>query len=408
MEALMNNNISLLYISMMMPQKKANNGGANTFYYYISNMAKQSSLDITLIAKARNEKEVKTQIENVKIFPITNKTLTVAHPVELFKDVNSKVNPLAKKGNTLRESIYVQILETITDNDIHPDVIVLEFSQMAYLVGTLKKKFPKTKFLVSEHDVTYLWYKRKSASQNNFFARKYWNLVGKYRKKIELDAIDQCDIIMPHNDKDKRLLVKDGIDPHKICPLVPYYEEINISRNPNYRDVIIYGAMDRPENYLSAIWFINKVMPLLTDENINLLVIGGNPSEKLRGFESNNIRIMGFVVDLKPFFSSCIAMVAPLSLGAGIKIKVLEAMYAGVPTLTNEIGIEGIPALDRRDYFLCNTAEEYADILKRIIKQKIDLNVISKNAHKCIVDNFNKERSFEEYYKRIIKLSGKS
>ncbi|RRF95919.1 MAG: glycosyltransferase [Lachnospiraceae bacterium] len=400
--------ISLLYISMMMPRKNANNGGANTFYYYISNMAKQSNVVVTLIAKARDKKEASTNIENVRIFPIVNKKLNLAHPISLFKDINSKINPLAKKGNTLRESIYVQILDTITESGIYPDVIILEFSQMAYLVKPLKKKFPKAKFFVSEHDVTYLWYKRKSASQNSFIVKEYWNIIGKYRKKMELNAINQCDIIMPHNDKDKKLLIEDGIDPHKVCPIVPYYEEINISRNPNYRDVIIYGAMDRPENYISAIWFIKKVMPLLTDEDIRLLVIGGNPSEKLHSFESNNIKIMGFVENLKPYFSSCVAMVAPLSLGAGIKIKVLEAMYAGIPTLTNEIGIEGIPAIDKRDYFLCNTPEEYAEILKQIIDRKVDLNAISKNAHKCIVDNFDKEQSFKEYYSRIVKLSGKS
>lgn len=393
---------------MMMPRKNANNGGANTFYYYISNMAKQSNVVVTLIAKARDKKEASTNIENVRIFPIVNKKLNLAHPISLFKDINSKINPLAKKGNTLRESIYVQILDTITESGIYPDVIILEFSQMAYLVKPLKKKFPKAKFFVSEHDVTYLWYKRKSASQNSFIVKEYWNIIGKYRKKMELNAINQCDIIMPHNDKDKKLLIEDGIDPHKVCPIVPYYEEINISRNPNYRDVIIYGAMDRPENYISAIWFIKKVMPLLTDEDIRLLVIGGNPSEKLHSFESNNIKIMGFVENLKPYFSSCVAMVAPLSLGAGIKIKVLEAMYAGIPTLTNEIGIEGIPAIDKRDYFLCNTPEEYAEILKQIIDRKVDLNAISKNAHKCIVDNFDKEQSFKEYYSRIVKLSGKS
>ena len=400
--------IDLLYISMMMPQKKANNGGAHTFYYYINNMAKQRNINVTLIAKARDKKEASTQIDNVRIFPILNETLTATHPVRLLKDINSKINPFAKKGNTLRESIYTQIIDTIIDIDIHPDVIVLEFSQMAYLVYPLKKKFPEAKFLVSEHDVSYLWYRRKSASQNNFIMKKYWNMIGKYRKKMELDAIDHCDIIMPHNEKDRRLLITDGVDPAKVCPLVPYYEEINVSRQPNYRDVIIYGAMDRPENYQSAIWFINKVMPLLTDLDIRLLVIGGNPPEKLRNLDNHNIKILGFVDDLIPYFSSCAAMVAPLSLGAGIKIKVLEAMYAGIPTLTNEIGIEGIPATDKKDYFLCNSSEDYAGVLKQIIDREVDLNTISINAHKCIVDNFDKERSFEEYYNRILRLSGKS
>lgn len=43
--------------------------------------------------------------------------------------------------------------------------------------------------------------------------------------------------------------------------------------------------MSRPENYLSAIWFIENVMPLLADLNIRFVVLGSNPPEELARFE---------------------------------------------------------------------------------------------------------------------------
>jgi glycosyltransferase involved in cell wall biosynthesis len=53
---------------------------------------------------------------------------------------------------------------------------------------------------------------------------------------------------------------------------------------------------------------------------------------------------LGYVDDLGALFRSCLALVAPLTEGGGIKIKILEAMARGLPVITTPIGAEGIVA----------------------------------------------------------------
>lgn len=74
--------------------------------------------------------------------------------------------------------------------------------------------------------------------------------------------------------------------------------------------------MSRPENYLSALWFINNVMPLLNDLNIRFIVLGSKPSDELKNIKSDKVIITGFVDNIEPYFESAMCLVAPLVLGS--------------------------------------------------------------------------------------------
>ena len=75
-------------------------------------------------------------------------------------------------------------------------------------------------------------------------------------------------------------------------------------------------------------------------------------------FKPDVITVTGFVKEISKYFEQSLCLVAPLVLGAGIKIKVLEAMSAGLPVLTNQIGIEGIPAQNGIHYYYCERPQE--------------------------------------------------
>ena len=120
------------------------------------------------------------------------------------------------------------------------------------------------------------------------------------------------------------------------------------------------------------------------------------------------ICVTGFVDDITPYFENSLCLVAPLVLGAGIKIKILEAMSSGLPVLTNEIGIEGINAVNERDYFFCKTPEDYE---RRILSlsENPDIGIkMDSMAKKFVKEQFNYERDAELFFTRLQKLVGKN
>ena len=164
--------------------------------------------------------------------------------------------------------------------------------------------------------------------------------------------------------------------------------------------------MSRPENYLSAIWFIENVMPLLADLDIRFVVLGSNPPEELARFESERVHITGFVQSVEPFFEQSMCLVAPLVLGAGIKVKVIEALSSGIPVLTNKIGIEGIPAENRKHYLHCETPEEYSDYIHGLIMGRVSEEKLCLNSKRFIEERYSIENSINNYKKRLSIMGG--
>lgn len=75
-----------------------------------------------------------------------------------------------------------------------------------------------------------------------------------HEKKTELEALKLCDHVLPHNADNRNVLLQNGIDEKKIKWLVPYFNNMeNCKRKSNHKDILFFGAMSRPENYLSAL-----------------------------------------------------------------------------------------------------------------------------------------------------------
>ena len=131
------------------------------------------------------------------------------------------------------------------------------------------------------------------------------------------------------------------------------------------------------------------------------VIVGNKPSDELKKYESDNVIITGFVQDIQPYFSSAMCLAAPIQAGAGVKVKILEAMAMGVPVLTNNIGIEGIEVDDGIHYYHCETPEDYNGKIRYIIQNRDEAEKVAQNALKFINDNYNLKNSFKEYSEKI-------
>ena len=400
-----------MVISFCVPYDNVGHAGGKTHNFYLKKMNEVSGFKVNLISfgvEADREKlDLKQYGIGSRVFFIGgNKLEKIKRGIG---NLTTKYNPFDKRGNMLPkyyENCVISELKRIKSEGHIPDIFVLEWTQMVFLAGRIKSLFPKAKIVASEHDVSYLGFLRKyeyaeSDSERKKFFRFYKNI-----KREELDALKYCDIVCPHNKKDEKLLMEDGIPSGKIHPIVPYFDDYSgIIRRPVQNRIMFYGAMARPENYLSAMWFIEHVMPALKKDGVEFVIVGSNPPELLKlaaekyngNAENSKITVTGFVPEVDDYFATSMFLVAPLVLGAGIKVKIIEAMSAGMPVLTNDIGIEGIDAEDGRDYIRCTAPGDYINAIHKILECRIDVQVLSENAGKFIKDNFNLEESAEKY-----------
>ena len=91
--------------------------------------------------------------------------------------------------------------------------------------------------------------------------------------------INQCNLVILNNDKDYELLKRYEINTQVEVWSVYFKNRYMLRRDDACRhDVMFFGSMSRPENYLSAQWLLEKVKPLLADTDVRFVIVGGEPA----------------------------------------------------------------------------------------------------------------------------------
>ena len=91
-------------------------------------------------------------------------------------------------------------------------------------------------------------------------------------------------------------------------------------------------------------WFVQKVLPLVRARIpwVRLRVTGQDPPAELVRYASPTVLFEGRVGDLAKFYDNARVAIVPVRFGAGVKLKTIEALQYGVPTVTTTVGAEGI------------------------------------------------------------------
>jgi glycosyltransferase involved in cell wall biosynthesis len=160
----------------------------------------------------------------------------------------------------------------------------------------------------------------------------------------------QADLSLYPSEEEAR--IASALEPNaKIGAVVPYcFDRFAEPRDaPPGREIIFVGGFGHPPNEDAAIWFANEILPSIRARvpSAHLSIIGSNPTERVRALAGDGIRVLANVsgAELEAAYGRARVAVVPLRCGAGVKLKVVEALRAGVPLVTTGVGAQGLPGL---------------------------------------------------------------
>ncbi len=171
-------------------------------------------------------------------------------------------------------------------------------------------------------------------------------------KDYELELMRKSDIACYPSTVEIELIRE--IDPKIHCRVMPmnvfpHVEELSYG---GVREGLLFvgGFAHRP-NVDGMLWFANAVMPLIRRQrsDIVLSIVGSNPPEAILNLQGDGITVVGYVSDaeLRNYYSRCRMSVVPLAYGAGVKGKLVEALYYQLPVVTTSIGAEGLLGIEK-------------------------------------------------------------
>lgn len=126
--------------------------------------------------------------------------------------------------------------------------------------------------------------------------------------------------------------------------------------------ILFVGNFEYPPNTDAVIWCIEAIMPAVWRErpDAKFVVCGyAMPTHWRERWPDERIEWLGFLPDLRTEQQRAAVFVAPLREGGGSKLKVLEALAAGLPLVSTSQGISGL-ALDDQQFVRGDTAAALA------------------------------------------------
>lgn len=186
--------------------------------------------------------------------------------------------------------------------------------------------------------------------------------------------------------------------------LMPLHFPLGTTRFEDKPDDVFHvlwmGGFGWYPNAEAVTWFAEKIHPLLADQlqerKIVLHFCGGNPPEALQALhDGRNVLVHGFVDDLQSLLDKAHLLMVPLLSGGGIRVKIVEAMSAGIPVLSTSKGCEGIGATDGVNILVRDDAEGFARTLLECAQDRTRLAALSAAGQDLMAREYSQQASLD-------------
>jgi glycosyltransferase involved in cell wall biosynthesis len=131
--------------------------------------------------------------------------------------------------------------------------------------------------------------------------------------------------------------------------------------------LLFLGSLDWRPNLDGVSCLLDTVFPGVraAEPGATLEVVGRNPPDWLRRrvAETDGVALHADVPDVRPFLAHCAVLVVPLRIGGGSRLKILEALSAGVPVVSTRVGAEGLCLEPGRDLSVSAGIDDLATVL---------------------------------------------
>lgn len=280
------------------------------------------------------------------------------------------------------------------------DVVQIEGIELAPYVDTVRSASPAPLVVFDDHNCEYLLQQRTFLTDLYSPARwpaAAYSLVQWQRlRRYEADVCRRADRVLAVSKADaaalKRLVpeldvvvIPNGIDTEA-------YQPATRGADQPHNQLLFTGTMDFRPNVDAALWFAREVLPLVHEEisDAHFVVAGQRPHRRLAPLKRDpSITLTGWVEDVHPFFEASSVYVAPLRMGGGTRLKLLEAMAMEKPIVTTSLGAEGYPVKNGRELILADTPSAFADGVVSLLRSEKRRSELGKRGRAFVEEQYD-------------------
>ncbi|TLD69252.1 glycosyltransferase [Phragmitibacter flavus] len=267
------------------------------------------------------------------------------------------------------------------------DLVICDFLAPApSLPWDVLQKPGSPALVLFQHNVESLIWQRRAehaSKWSGFYWHNQWQRMERYEQSISA----RFDGVVAVSAEDARLF-RERFQLDNVLGDVPtgvdaaYFQAVprQISDIPT---IVFLGSMDWHANVDAVVQFAAHAWPKIREAipDARFQIIGRAPLPPVQKLaEIPGIEVTGTVPDVRPLLRNAHAMVVPLRVGGGTRIKIYEAMAAEVPVISTSIGAEGLPLVADKEILFADTADETVHQVVRLLNNPSMAKTIASNA----------------------------
>jgi glycosyltransferase involved in cell wall biosynthesis len=293
-----------------------------------------------------------------------------------------------------RSKSLAELLKHITSEEAYDSCLILGdicMAQYADSVGAKRKIWDIC-------DDPVLAYRRRAAVVTDHLLKRYYQLQARIIRAYTRKVAPAFDRILVIAEKDARSL-------GRLCPnrLIEVPNAVDTERfrparraGRNGKRILLTGAMRSWANREAARFFVERVLPVIQRGcgKVTFEVVGDG-ADRLALGAAGSVVLTGFVQDLSPYYRTCDVFVCPLTVGTGVKNKLLEAMASGCAIVTTSVGAEGLGVTDRHELLIADSPAEFASAVQLLLADTRLRQRLGANARRLAEQRFSSARTTE-------------
>jgi glycosyltransferase involved in cell wall biosynthesis len=354
--------MKVLLVSPFLPYAQARHAGGEFVYNLVTGLS--ARCQVSLVSKVLPGEERWVD----ELSPYCHALETVPAPKTFWGRARYApmllTSPLSAVAGASQQ--MAAAIERVLSRD-HYDVVQIEYSQLAQFVRLCNGSAT----VLDEHDVFSVPAYRRYCLASSGLAKLHWWFEWRKRLLYERRAHQRFDCMFVRSQLDKKTVL--AASPRGKVAIVPHgcrdeFFDIPLCRPP-VRRILFVGAMNRPENQDAILFFSRDILPRIRQQlpDVRLDIVGTAPSERIRALgRDQGITVTGFVPSLQEYYERSSICIAPIRVGGGTIVKILNGMAAGRPVVSTSIGNEGVGAAAGQEICVADAPEQFAEQVVRL------------------------------------------
>lgn len=182
-----------------------------------------------------------------------------------------------------------------------------------------------------------------SARAERFRQQHVADSVAELDQSSEIRLLRQADAVIAIQNLEAREIAH--LLPDREVFVAPLACRMVAAPQPGGRRTVLFIGSNTAPNVIGLRWFLDAIWPTIRASigDCELLVAGTVAAARI-GDGAAGVRLLGLVPDLDPLYREAGVVISPLTVGSGLKIKLIEALGQGKAVVATRITTEGCDA----------------------------------------------------------------